>query len=137
MFGAQGVGGMKLQKAIAFFLAMARDAGLRISTHISSAQDRARNFRPRNDGIETEDPLGKRSSRRPRGDCLALVVSKLADLDPNWSEQLKIRWLESFDGVVALLKSGSHESLVSLVLENESAPSPSSTSNSSEESIRA
>jgi hypothetical protein len=109
MFIEEGVVGARLQKAIAFFLSVSRIAGLPVSPHISMAQESIRASRRRSPQI---------GSQRIRGEALLLLAEKLPALPPfdvNWSEDLKARWLTSFDGLVHVMRNGSFASLSPMI----------------------
>jgi len=89
---------------VAFFLALAEDAGLKISMHISDAQERTRGFNRRTRAFRNEAVCTTRTSERSRGECFVLLASKLPALELSWPDELKARWLDSFDRLVELLK---------------------------------
>ncbi len=104
VFAEQGAAGLRLQKVVAFFLALAEDAALKISIHISDAQERTRGFNRRMRAFRNEAACTTRTSERGRSECFLLLASKLPPLELSWPDELKVRWLDSFDRLVELLK---------------------------------
>jgi hypothetical protein len=97
IFNATGVKGETLRKSIGLFLALARDAGIRMSPHIQLGP-----------GAKAGTIRRRRSSTKQRmvNDSQEVVQSlpwsqvllaKFPSFDPSWSDNVKTRWFDSFE----------------------------------------
>lgn len=98
------------RKCIKFFVALANDAGIQLSPFIT------RRLRPARTGSGTRT-ITKKTSRAIRNLVVpqkmeeipsrtpwdSMLLTKFPTFDPNWSDEVKLKWFEAFD---QLLKRG-------------------------------
>ncbi len=99
VFAAQDVTGETLRKAIGFFLTMARDAAIRLSSQLTTTRRPAISIRR----IRRAKGQGRgghlRQSECSLG-CAEFVLPKLPSFDPEWADELKIRWFDLFEALM-------------------------------------
>jgi hypothetical protein len=105
------------RKCVKFFLAMVSDAGLSVSPHITRHTRVAHNG-PAAKGITRKTvpntaqyplmPQGKsvpQGKKIPQGmerfpenhSLLTMLIEKFPNFDPAWNDELKLKWIETFD----------------------------------------
>jgi hypothetical protein len=105
------------RKCVKFFIAMAGDAGMPISPHIikhtrldhngSATKSSSKKVVPNT----TQYPLMPQSKSVPQGKkipqgmehlpennaLLTMLIDKFPDFDPSWNDELKLKWIATFD----------------------------------------
>jgi hypothetical protein len=105
------------RKCVKFFIAMAGDAGMPVSPHITRHTRSARGSSGTRNGARktvtntTQYPLmpqGKsvpQAKKVPQGmeqlpenhSLLTMLIEKFPDFDPSWNDELKLKWISTFD----------------------------------------
>ncbi len=115
-FEASGVSGGTVPKSIAFFMAMAKDAGIELSPHLKKFKGagrstvRTRRLRP-DRGDENNEPLHD-EVREPRTEILTwqqILASKFPAFDPSWSAEVQAKWFDGFKELMGQFKRQSGE----------------------------
>jgi len=99
------------RKCIKFFIEMARDAGIPLSTFITK---RSKNSRPPQNLEKIPKRIGTRTNQNvsipqhmeivPHSNSWKeLLLNKFPSFDPNWPNEVQVKWFEAFD---ELLKRG-------------------------------
>lgn len=106
---ATGVGGSTVDKAAAFFIAVAKDAGTKLSPHLlkrkATAASSNGSKRPRAKAKRDEKPEdGKgagadadKNRNPPPSDLTSQLLGKFPNFDPQWPDQIKAKWFEGFE----------------------------------------
>ncbi|HYK90389.1 MAG TPA: DUF5343 domain-containing protein [Acidobacteriota bacterium] len=105
--------GAKVNKAsmifrcVSFFVALARDAGLKVSPHVNPSNLRAKKGQTKEteDQIERQTPASDQSKRRHQPDNIdghqrtwqELLLEKFPQFDPSWPDELKKQWFDGFN----------------------------------------
>jgi hypothetical protein len=113
-FVARGASGDTVRKSIAFMLAMAKDAGVELSPHLTKRGALSRKLpqgasrqRIGHTNPPPSVPDGQQDRRKPTphiplsGDWLARLVAKFPDFDPAWNDELKAKWFETFERLLS------------------------------------
>ena len=101
--------GDTLRKALTFFLAAAKEAGIRISPHVrqSSGPKRgsSRTRKPKTTPQQTPAPVPGESeaSKTHQLGWKQLLLSKLPSFDPSWDDEAKKSWLDAYREVARIL----------------------------------
>jgi hypothetical protein len=90
VFADQNVGGETRRKALGFFLALSLDAGLKVSPHIKVRNGKLQIGRRR-------PPIREPKQQPAKSDWLELLLAKFPSFDPDWSDEIKTRWFDSFE----------------------------------------
>jgi hypothetical protein len=98
-----GVSGSTAEKAIAFFLGIAADAGITLSPHLTKRKSsptgprkpKAKRER-REEVIPPPPPLRDNDVSKP-GDITNQLLAKFPQFDPNWPDPIKTKWFEGFE----------------------------------------
>ncbi|MGI2335209.1 MAG: DUF5343 domain-containing protein [Dehalogenimonas sp.] len=99
------------RKCIKFFIGMSDEAGISLSTFITrkskntrgSAARKMRKITPSDhDNVhhvspDATPPIGNNVQETPVGDANQLLLAKFPTFDPNWTDEVKLRWFETFD----------------------------------------
>ena len=102
-FEEQGLSGDTVRKAISFFLAAAKDAGLQVSPHIKAGKA----HRPASKGggarraakpaSRPEAPgAQRRPMSAPTNDWAGQLLEKFPSFDPSWDPAVQTKWMETF-----------------------------------------
>jgi hypothetical protein len=92
LFAEQQITGETMRKAIGFFLAICRAAGIRLSTQLARVRRRRINGRrfqkitERNSGGQNRQDSGSKPSQQG--------LPKLPPFDSEWSDEIKLRWFD-------------------------------------------
>ena len=99
VFAEQHVEGETLRKAIGLFLALARDAEMKLSPHLTQRQTRPAISKRRVATTMEKNDIQNATSSQPEQPSVwsDLLLSKFPTFDPNWTEEVKIRWFDSFE----------------------------------------
>jgi hypothetical protein len=110
-----GASGETVKKCVSFLTAMARDAGVELSPHLlkhtraTAPRRSTRQHRPRN-GAAVESLPGAQL-RKPdelidqyRPNWTAQLLEKFPSFDPAWPDDLKAKWFEGFERLMAAHK---------------------------------
>ncbi len=109
-FTTAGANGDTVRKAVAFMVSLAKDADVELSPHLlrrgaltqTSGPPSAgpRKVRTARDAGARRVAPGERVSRSRDGDWEQLVA-KFPEFNPGWSDELKARWFEAFERLMA------------------------------------
>ncbi len=127
-FQALGARGDVARKCGSFFVALAKDSGLRISPHLrlrqrqpggqttSQRPSKPKRSAPSQPQRQALKPIAEpvASNKAPDNSAISLILDKFPAFDPNWDQETVERWRDSME---ALLKTA---------LGNGNAPQPSS-----------
>ncbi|MGE0702747.1 MAG: hypothetical protein AB7F99_09570 [Vicinamibacterales bacterium] len=113
-FTAAGANGDTVRKAVAFMLSLAKDADVELSPHLlrrgaltqtGSRHSPAvpRKSRGVGDAGVRRAETGDESANLGGGDWEQLVA-KFPEFDPGWSDELKARWFDAFERLMAARK---------------------------------
>jgi len=100
LFSAEGLQGETRRKAFGFFLALTKDAGIKLSPHIkpprtaSAGGGRRRTARANNSDQIVDPPPPAKPETLSRSQIL---LSKFPSFDPAWPEEVQKRWFDAFD----------------------------------------
>ena len=115
-FTQMGTSGGTTQKSIAFFLAMAQDAGLKISPHIKTRgamSSVSRSKRKTQNKVKQSSGTGLDESGASEQiqniSWQQLLLSKFPSFDPEWSDETKKKWFDGFKGLMDEFKRQSEE----------------------------
>jgi hypothetical protein len=118
------------RKCVKFFIAMAGDAGIPISTYIikhtrsghngSGAKNGGKKSVPKNIPDEEDIPQGKHvpqtrkvpqeMEQLPDKDLLLTkLLDKFPEFNPSWNDDLKLRWIGTFDELFTRIKTKEQE----------------------------
>jgi hypothetical protein len=97
LFGAQGISGETLRKSLGLFLALASDAGIRMSPHVKTVRARATMAHRRRAHSTKGRTLNGTQEGLQGLSWSQLLLSKFPSFDPNWSDRVKTRWFDSFE----------------------------------------
>lgn len=102
MFAAQHIGGETLRKALGLFLALAKDAGLKLSPHITRRPSKSSSSKRRLQTLGAKGPILDLNPCKNDLDASRsnLLLLKFPTFDPNWSDELKLRWFNSFERLI-------------------------------------
>lgn len=97
VFAEQTLVGETASKAIELFLSLAKYVGIKLSPHLTMPK-RTSISKRRSAAKGTTHRIQHRSSHQVEGatEWVQLLISKFPNFDPNWSEELKLRWFDSF-----------------------------------------
>jgi hypothetical protein len=90
LFAGQKLSGETRRKALGLFLALSLDAGLKVSPHLKVDRGKIGNGGRRQIAHELKNHQSRMNS-------LELLLAKLPNFDPDWSDEIKTRWFDSFD----------------------------------------
>lgn len=97
LFAAQGVRGETLRKSLGLFLALAANAGIRMSPHVHGVGATGAVARRRRSS-STKPRMGNHSAEVVQSlPWPQILLSKFPSFDPNWSDNVKTRWFDSFE----------------------------------------
>jgi len=105
-FRQSGIGGSTVAKAMGFYIAAAKIAGIKLSPHIKPPPvprpSPSRRTRPSREEFDEEngDDLTQPASAKT---LLEMLVEKFPSFDPTWEPDVKKKWFEAFD---ELMKHG-------------------------------
>lgn len=108
-FGTAGAQGDTVRKCIAFFIGLAKDAGIVISPHVKNAGKGFRSTRrPRKNGNAPQIEQ-REIDVQPHDDVSPNVVSILLDkfptFDPSWSPDVQAKWFDAYERLMKAAKS--------------------------------
>jgi hypothetical protein len=106
LFSAQGIGGETARKALGLFLILTKETGIKLSPHIKVPQSRRGGARRRTGTASNDDPNTKEIPlvvTEPKLSWEQMLLSKFPSFDPNWPDEVKTRWFDSFE---KLMKRG-------------------------------
>lgn len=104
-FETTGISGDTVRKCVAFFIAAAKDADIKLSPHITKAKrgPRSANNKPKRPSVatstETARPGGAPDDTpSPAGQLgwSQMLLSKFPTFDPAWSPDVQAKWFDSF-----------------------------------------
>lgn len=103
----QGVTGSTADKAAAFFLALATEASISLSPHLTTRKSTT-NGGPRRS--KTRGRRGKQEDKAPppdtseqdglKADYITQLLQKFPSFDPAWPDEIKAKWFEGFDNLM-------------------------------------
>jgi hypothetical protein len=110
LFEGAGATGDTTRKSMKFFMMAAKSAGITLSPHLKKL--RMRSTRKGVGKKKVEEPEDHRRSESetelpasPSNKTLQdLLLSKFPTLDPSWSDEVKAKWFDSFNQLMAELK---------------------------------
>lgn len=105
VFAAQDVTGETLRKAIGFFLAMARDAAIKLSGQLTTARRLAISKRRGRRGTNGAGNGGAQQKDYSLADT-EIVLPKLPHFDHEWPDELKIRWFDLYQQLMKWRERG-------------------------------
>ena len=107
-----GLRGDSIRRSVAFFLAGAKDAGIKLSPYFNKIQARSGAPKPRaNNGVTSEESDGEEGAAKPKSpkspphsprtadqnEWTDRLLSKFPEFDPEWSPEIQLKWFEAFD----------------------------------------
>lgn len=107
---ATGAAGTTAEKAITLFLALAAEAGLQLSPHLTQRKKSAP--KSGNGASRKSKAKSRRTQEEPEeepplpptppapSDVMSQLLAKFPPFDPGWSEDLKKAWFDGFDGLM-------------------------------------
>jgi len=113
-FVAAGANGDTVRKAMAFMLSLAKDAEIQLSPHLlrrgaltQPGGRPASGPRKGRVGRETDARRVEAEGHTPGSGSgeWEQLVAKFPNFDPGWSEELKARWFDAFERLMAIRKS--------------------------------
>jgi hypothetical protein len=109
-FREQGADGSVLPKCVRFFVRLAGDAGIPLSSYITSNKARASGPRRSESKIGGARRLVRSQVRLPaRGGTGSLedkILAMFPEFDPNWSPEAQVAWMERIGELYELLREG-------------------------------
>lgn len=111
-FSETGVTGDTMRKCIAFFMRVAKDAGIKLPGHLKKTPGRPRLSTTREkrkvpSPRETLPNSGFEDPSNPPGEDLSLeklLLSKFPSFDPAWPDEVKTKWFEGFNRLMEQFK---------------------------------
>lgn len=111
-FRKQGISGSTITKAMSFFLSAASAAGIPISTYIKApplAKSNGNRAKPRKaakqNGLRDVAPPLPPVEQIQKSPA-ELLLGKFPDFDPEWDDELKKKWFESFSTLQSAMIKG-------------------------------
>ena len=112
LFVEAGATGETTKKSIRFFLSAAKDAGINLSPHIKKPRagvPRKSGSKPRRGPEDKQGSEQFKDDTSPEGPFSSnswqqLLLSKFPSFDPAWSDEVKAKWFEGFNQLMAELK---------------------------------
>jgi len=106
-FDSQGASGDIGRKCLSFFFAVAADAHIPVSPHLtkSAPHPRARRSGP-DDGSRARGSKPLEVQAEPAWE--RLLLEKFPNFDPEWTEDLKKKWFDAFAGLKKALEASSY-----------------------------
>ena len=103
--GATGVQGSTAEKVSSFFLALAEDAGAKLSPHLKRkpAVGNGKRAKPKGRRVKAAEPAadlteGQTTQQRPTPtDMTNQLLSKFPTFDPAWPDEIKSKWFAGFE----------------------------------------
>ena len=107
-FREYGIGGSTIGKAMAFFIAACKEAGIPLSPHIKLPKVAARTTpkgkrfiappaAPPDQLISPPPPLPQQDS------AASMLMKKFPDFDPTWTSEIQTKWFEAFEKMQSML----------------------------------
>lgn len=98
--------GDTVRKCMTFFIPAAKDAGLTLSPYIKEPGKRTVSPKPRKGKgavvIELPPPPPPgHQHQQPEASWKAMLLAKFPELDPTWPDEVKAKWFESFQQLMA------------------------------------
>jgi hypothetical protein len=119
-FNEAGASGDTQKKCISFFLAIAKEAGVPLSTYLSKYSKGGKGSgggaRPRR--IVPPPGRNNRQDTPPHGDPVyegppktwaQMLLSKFPELDPAWPDDVKAKWFDSFKELMSMRRAEEEE----------------------------
>ena len=120
LFEKTGVSGGTTRKSIAFFIGIAKSAGIELSPHLKKMKFSSTRTSPLKVKKSTEEKSGKippdTSGMQPPlktelTELAQLLFSKFPEFDPSWPNEVKQTWFAGFKDIMAFIEQSKKEDM--------------------------